>query len=116
MPTLETLITVPLQEVHKVIDKERRAYDRLLLMMLQGASDLKSSKDDMLALRGTLDAVMCESKERDKIQTNDSKLIMQLSKKLETLLMDNKDLRDQNDNLNNRVVTLEYEKLGVYES
>ena len=41
---------------------------------------------------------------------------MQLSKKLETLLMDNKDLRDQNDNLNNRVVTLEYEKLGVYES
>ena len=58
MPTLKTLITVPLPEVHKVIDKERHAYDRLLLMMLQGASDLKSSKDDMLALRGTLDAVI----------------------------------------------------------
>ena len=116
LPPNADTITVPLPEVHKVIDAERHAYDRLLLMMLQGASDLKSSEDDMLALRGTLDDVMSESKEKDKIQTNDSKLIMQLSKKLETLLMDNEDLRDQNENLNNRIVTLEHEKLGVYES
>jgi len=107
---------IPLLEVHKVIDTERRAYDQLLLMMLQGASDLKSSEDDMMALRGTLDIVKSESKAKDKIQTNDSKLIMQLSKKLETLLMDNEDLRDQNENLNNRIVTLEHENLGVYES
>ena len=107
---------VPLTEVHKVIDIERHAYDRLLLMMLQGSSDLKSSEDDMMALRGTLDAVIGESKDKDKIQANDSKLIMQLSKKLESLLMDNEDLRDHNDTLNNRIVTLEHEKLGVYES
>jgi hypothetical protein len=116
LPSNADKVMVPLTEVHKVIDSERHAYDRLLLMMLQGSSDLKSSEDDMMALRGTLDAVIGESKDKDKIQANDSKLIMQLSKKLESLLMDNEDLRDHNDTLNNRIVTLEHEKLGVYES
>ena len=37
---------------------------------------------------------------------------MQLSKKLETLLMDNEDLRDQNDRLNTRLVTIECEKMN----
>lgn len=109
-------ILVPLPEVHKAINSEREAYDRLLLLMLQGASDLKNSEDDLVGLRGTLEAVFAESKEKDKIQANDSKLIMQLSKKLETLLMDNEDLRDQNENLNHRIITLENEKVGVYET
>lgn len=109
-------IMVPLPEVHKSIDAERQAYDRLLIMLLQGTSDLKNSEDDMMSLRATLDAVNGESKDKDKIQANDSKLIMQLSKKLETLLMDNEDLRDQNENLNYRIITLENEKVGVYET
>mmetsp|Transcript_20807 Transcript_20807/g.30490 ORF Transcript_20807/g.30490 Transcript_20807/m.30490 type:complete len:418 (-) Transcript_20807:57-1310(-) len=109
-------ILVPLSEVHSVIDAERQSYDRLLLMMLQSTSDLKRSEDDMVGLRGTLDAVIAESKEKDRIQTNDSKLIMQLSKKMETLLMDNEDLRDQNETLNHRIITLESEKVGVYET
>ncbi len=109
-------ILVPLVEVHRLIDIERKSYDRLLLMMLQGTADLKTAEDDMVTLRGNLDAVTVESKEKDRIQANDSKLIMQLSKKLETLLMDNEDLRDQNENLNFRIVALENEKLGVYET
>jgi hypothetical protein len=109
-------VLVPLSEVHKVIDDERQAYDRLLLMMLQGTGDLKATEDDICALRGKLDVVMADSKEKDRIQANDSKLIMQLSKKLESLLMDNEDLRDQNENLNYRIVALENEKLGVYET
>ena len=44
---------------------------------------------------------------------NDSKLIMQLSKKLETLLMDNEDLRDQNDRLNTRLIAAECEKMNM---
>lgn len=102
---------VPLSEVHKTIDLERQAYDRLLLILLQGSSDLKKSEDDLVSMRDQLDAVVTESKEKDRIQANDSKLIMQLSKKLETLLMDNEDLRDQNETLNNRIVMMEGEKL-----
>ncbi len=109
-------VLVPLSEVHKAINSEREAYDRLLLMLLQGSTDLKKSEDGAVSLRSSLDAVIAESREKDKIQANDSKLIMQLSKKLETLLMDNEDLRDQNENLNHRIIILENEKVGVYET
>jgi hypothetical protein len=107
---------VPLSDVHKTIDSERQAYDRLLLIMLQGSSDLQKSEDDLVSMRGKLDVVVSDSKEKDRIQANDSKLIMQLSKKLETLLMDNEDLRDQNDTLNNRILMMEGEKLQQYGS
>jgi len=106
-------IAVPLEEVHSLINRERESYDRLLLTMLQGGSDLKEKEDELLALRKKLNGAMTESTEKDKIQANDSKLIMQLSKKLETLLMDNEDLRDQNDRLNQRLVTVECEKMNI---
>jgi hypothetical protein len=106
-------ILVPLFEVHNAIDKERETYDRLLLLMLQGSSDLKEKEDELLMLRGKLESVSSESAEKDRVQANDSKLIMQLSKKLETLLMDNEDLRDQNDRLNTRLVAVECEKMNL---
>ena len=100
-------IMVPLAEVHDLINRERESYDRLILTMLQGGSDLKEKEDELLNLRGKLHEVITESTEKDKTQANDSKLIMQLSKKLETLLMENEDLRDHNDRLNQRLVTVE---------
>jgi len=106
-------IMVPLTEVHNAINREREAYDRLLLMLLQGSEDLKEKEDELLTLRGKLDGVEEESAEKDRVQANDSKLIMQLSKKLETLLMDNEDLRDQNDRLNSRLVAVECEKMNL---
>ena len=112
-PLANQEISVPLSEVHIAINKEREAYDRLLLMMLQGTSDLKEREDDLLQMRGKLEKVVTESQEKDKVQATDSKLIMQLSKKLETLLMDNEDLRDQNDRLNTRLVAVECEKMNL---
>mmetsp|Transcript_38950 Transcript_38950/g.66467 ORF Transcript_38950/g.66467 Transcript_38950/m.66467 type:complete len:373 (+) Transcript_38950:70-1188(+) len=100
-------IMVPLGEVHDIINRERESYDRLLLMMLQGSSDLKEKEDELLTLRGKLHQSMADCAEKDKTQANDSKLIMQLSKKLETLLMENEDLRDNNDRLNQRLVEVE---------
>jgi hypothetical protein len=100
-------IMVPLAEVHDVINRERESYDRLLLTMLQGSSDLKEKEDELLSLRGKLHQSMSECAEKDRTQANDSKLIMQLSKKLETLLMENEDLRDNNDRLNQRLVQVE---------
>jgi hypothetical protein len=55
---------------------------------------------ELLRLRNKLESVSNESKEKDRVQAIDSKLIMQLSKKLENLLTENEDLRDQNDRLN----------------
>lgn len=106
-------IMVPLSAVNQVINKEREAYDRILLMLLQGGEDLKDKEDELLGLRSKLESVVQESAEKDRVQANDSKLIMQLSKKLETLLMDNEDLRDQNDRLNTRLVAVECEKMNI---
>jgi hypothetical protein len=72
---------------------------------------LKEKEDELLALQGKMETVMEQSKEKDRVQANDSKLIMQLSKKLETLLMENEDLRDKNDRLNTRLVTVESERM-----
>jgi hypothetical protein len=106
-------IMVPLSAVHEAINRERESYDRILLMMLQGSEDLKEKEDELLGLRSKLESVVLQSKEKDRVQANDSKLIMQLSKKLETLLMDNEDLRDKNDRLNTRLVTVEAEHMNV---
>lgn len=106
-------VMVPLSEVHSAINREREAYDRLLLLLLQGQEDLKEKEDDLLGFRGKLETIVSESTEKDRVQANDSKLIMQLSKKLETLLMDNEDLRDQNDRLNSRLVSVECEKMNL---
>lgn len=104
---------VPIEAVHKVLDREREAYDRILLMLLQGFEDLKEREDELVKLRTKLESVIEESLEKDRVQANDSKLIMQLSKKLETLLMDNEDLRDQNDRLNARLIAAECEKMNM---
>jgi len=106
-------VRVPLADVHDLINKERESYDRLLLTMLQGNADLKEKEDELLSFRDQLHRCMLESAEKDRTQANDSKLIMQLSKKLETLLMENEDLRDNNDRLNQRLVQVECEKLEI---
>ena len=100
-------IMVPLADIHELINNERESYDRLLLTMLQGNNDMKEKEDELLTLRGKLQQSMALCAEKDKTQANDSKLIMQLSKKLETLLMENEDLRDNNDRLNQRLVQVE---------
>lgn len=99
-------ILVPLSEVYQVLDFERRNYDRILLMMLQGNTDLKEKEDELLAMRDKVEKMILESKEKERVQLEDSTLIMQLSKKLETLLMDNEDLREHNERLTERLVSL----------
>ena len=104
---VSSLWSVPLSAVHEVMNRERKSYDRILLMLSQRTEDVKEKEDDLLSLRNKLEAVVNESKEKDRVQANDSKLIMQLSKKLENLLMENKNLRDQNDRLKTRLVSIE---------
>jgi len=106
-------ITVPLVDVHKAINKQRKQYDRLLIMLLEGFTDTKEKEDELLSLYSNFDKVVAESEEKDKVQMGDSKLIMQLSKKLESLLMTNEDLREQNDRLNTRLVNVECEKMNL---
>lgn len=106
-------IMIPLSLVHQELDKERESYDRLIIMLLSGSTDVKDKEDEILKLRGKIDGFTVEMKEKNRIQADDSKLIMQLSQKLEKLLMDNEELRDQNDRLNTRLVQYECEKMNL---
>ena len=40
-------VLVPLGAVHKVLNREREAYDRILLMLLQGGEDLREKEDEL---------------------------------------------------------------------
>ena len=104
---------IPLSMVQDEVNRERDSFDRLMIMLLSGSTDVKDKEDELLRLRGKLDGVMVEMKEKDRTQADDSKLIMQLSQKLEKLLMDNEELRDQNDRLNTRLVQYECEKMNL---
>ena len=70
-PNEHTDVSIPLRDVHYLVNKEREAYDRLLLIMLQGSSDLKEKEDDDLALREKLEEALAESFEKDRIAAND---------------------------------------------
>ena len=47
MPRQYQCPMVPLGEVHDLINRERESYDRLLLMLLQGSSDLNEKEEEL---------------------------------------------------------------------
>ena len=66
----------------------------------------------IMQLSKRIETLLMENEDLKKTQAKDSKLIKQLSKKyLETLLMEKKDLRDNNDRLNQRLVDVECSRL-----
>jgi hypothetical protein len=84
----------------------------VVIIVCLNALALLLKHHELLRLRNKLESVSNESKEKDRVQANDFKLIMQLSKKLKNLLTENEDLRDQNDRLNTRRVTVKPEKMN----
>jgi len=105
---------VPMSEVKTLIVKERANYERLLVQMMQGKDDMLEKEDEVLELKQTIESMAVAENEKSKIQANDSKLIMQLSKKLETLLISLEDMKERNDKLNLRLIEAECEKMNRY--
>jgi len=92
-------VMIPLSEVHKTLDKERKSYDRVLLMLLQGTCDLSENEDSISVLQGKLCSFNTEA------EVNNG-LVMRLNEKIESLVSENEVLRYENKNLNNRLVTI----------
>ena len=84
---------VLLEDVHSQLSKERGNYERLLIQLLQSTFDLASKEEEVAKFKRRM-----EESEKG-IGRVDDKVLMQLSKKLETLLIDNEDLREQNERL-----------------
>jgi chromosome segregation ATPase len=74
--------------------------DRIEHEQLQQAA--RREVTNLRKLNKRVQRVMKETVEKDRVQATDKKLIVQLSKKLDNLRIDNKDLRDENDHLRQR--------------
>jgi len=107
---------VLLSDVHRQLSKERSAYERVMVQMLQATFDLQEKEDEML---GLVEALEREKKKEgrsrrssgghkwwgggggkggpggDREDEEEKTVVMQLSRKLEELLIDNEDLREQ---------------------
>lgn len=93
-------IMIPLSEVYKTLDKERKSYDRILLMLLQGTCDLSEHEDTLFVLQGKLRSY----NEGSEVS---NELVIQLNQKIESLVSENEILRYENKKLNNRLVVIE---------
>jgi hypothetical protein len=84
---------VLLEDVNTQLSKERSNYERLMIQLLQSSFDLAGKEEELAKLKKKL------TESEKGIGRVDDKVLMQLSKKLETLLIDNEDLREQNERL-----------------
>uniref|UniRef100_A0A6U5KAD7 Uncharacterized protein n=2 Tax=Corethron hystrix TaxID=216773 RepID=A0A6U5KAD7_9STRA len=106
--------TVSLTDVKQLIIKERSNYERLLILLMQGQEDMLDKEESIIEMREAMDIMANAETEKAKIQANDSKLIMQLSKKLEGLLINLEDMKETNERLNLRLIEFECEKMNKY--
>ena len=90
---------VLLEDVHTQLSKERSNYERLMVQMLQSTFDLSEREDEVALLKKQLAEEQIAVTKRGRSQSEEHKVMMQLSRKLETLLVDNEDLREQNEKL-----------------
>lgn len=90
---------VLLEDVHTQLSKERSNYERLMVQMLQSTFDLSEREDEVATLKKQLAEEQIAVTKRGRSQSEEHKVMMQLSRKLETLLVDNEDLREQNEGL-----------------
>merc|ERR1711957_761559 len=101
-------------DVKELIVKERANYECLLVQMMQGKDDMLEKEDEVLELRQNIESMAVAENEKSDIHKNDSKLIMQLSKRLEGLLISQEDMEETNEKLNGRLIEAECEKMNRY--
>ena len=90
---------VLLEDVRTQLSKERSNYERLMVQMLQSTFDLSEKEDLVTRLKKALAEEQIAVTKKGRSQSEEHKVMMQLSRKLETLLVDNEDLREQNEKL-----------------
>ena len=86
---------VLLEDVKRQLGKERSKYERIMVQLLQFMSDLNTKENEIETLTKRLELEEKKYEGKRKGQKENNKMIYQLSKKLEMLLLDNSELRDQ---------------------
>lgn len=90
-------------DVKRQLLVERSNYEKLMVQMLVLTNDLNEREDQIIAMKKREAAFEEQLASKEKMYEQDAKVRMQLGKRLEDVLMDKEEIKDELDNL--KVIT-----------
>jgi chromosome segregation ATPase len=86
-------------DVKRQLLVERSNYEKLMVQMLVLTNDLNEREDHIIAMKKREAAFEEQLASKEKMYEQDAKVRMQLGKRLEDVLMDKEEIKDELDNL-----------------
>jgi len=86
-------------EVKRQLLVERTNYEKLMVQMLVLTNDLNEREDQIIAMKKREDALVEQLASKERMYEQDAMVRMQLGKRLEQVLMDKEEIKDELDNL-----------------
>jgi uncharacterized coiled-coil protein SlyX len=86
-------------DVKKQLVVERTNYEKLMVQMLVLTNDLNEREDQIIAMKKREEAYIEQLASKDRMYEQDAMVRMQLGKRLEQVLMDKEEVKDELDNL-----------------
>lgn len=91
-------------EVRRQLLVERSNYEKLMVQMLVLTNDLNEREDQLISMKKREEAYLEQLASKDRMYEQDAMVRMQLGKRLEQVLMDKEEIKDELDDL--KVTTL----------
>jgi hypothetical protein len=86
-------------ELKRCLMAENEKYERLMMQTLAMTNDLNEREDQIIALKKREAALEENLKIRERMYAQDAQVRLQLGKRLEQVLMDKEEIKDELDNL-----------------
>eukprot|EP00604_Paraphysomonas_vestita_P001096 CAMPEP_0174819432 /NCGR_PEP_ID=MMETSP1107-20130205/2650_1 /TAXON_ID=36770 /ORGANISM="Paraphysomonas vestita, Strain GFlagA" /LENGTH=681 /DNA_ID=CAMNT_0016032889 /DNA_START=1494 /DNA_END=3539 /DNA_ORIENTATION=- len=90
-------------EVKRQLLVERSNYEKLMVQMLVLTNDLNEREDQLIAMKKREEAYLEQLASKDRMYEQDAMVRMQLGKRLEQVLMDKEEIKDELDDLKARL-------------
>ena len=88
-----------MSEVKRQLLVERSNYEKLMVQMLVLTNDLNEREDQIIAMKKREEAYIEQLASKDRMYEQDAMVRMQLGKRLEQVLMDKEEVKDELDSL-----------------
>lgn len=86
-------------EVRRQLLVERSNYEKLMVQMLVLTNDLNEREDQLISMKKREEAYLEQLASKDRMYEQDAMVRMQLGKRLEQVLMDKEEIKDELDDL-----------------
>ena len=95
-----------MSEVKRQLLVERSNYEKLMVQMLVLTNDLNEREDQIIAMKKREEAYIEQLASKDRMYEQDAMVRMQLGKRLEQVLMDKEEVKDELDSLKVSFISL----------